>query len=614
MGGMRCLPLIAFFASIITALAQTELPPGGEPLLAPDAIAGKQVFNPGNLDGKPVASAELVEVDGPGFVQAMRVTLEQPGGPWWNGSLYLPVNKAVQKGDKLLARLYFRSVENSEESGQGFATVFVQGPPKHYKKYHVREIQAGKTWQEILLPFEVTDNLKARRLTFLIGPGGGSKTQVWEVGGIELLNYGPDIKLDDLPVTRTTYGGREHDADWRAMADARIEKHRKGDFTIKVVDADGKPVEGVEVQVQQRRHAYHFGTAINVAQLIGEGEDSDRYREVLLEYFNQGGPENGLKWPPWAGDWDKRWRQETTLEALQWLQDNGFYIRGHVMVWPARLHLPKSLQPLMPDDPKEADPIVKEKVLEHITDIATKTSAYVEEWDVINEPYSNHYLMDAFGDEVMVDWFKEANRNLPSRGLYLNDYSILSAQGRDLKHQQHYEKTLRYLIDNGAPITGMGMQGHFGETPTDIERVYEILEHFHSEFPDLAIRVTEFDVNTRDEVLQADYTRDFLTIVFSHPGTVGIQLWGFWEGRHWRPQAAMFAKDWRAKPNAEMWREYVKEIWWTDVTGKTNAEGEFAGRGFLGDYVVRVAGDEAVVFTQVNEVQEEGEVVITLDR
>lgn len=587
---MRWIPMVLFWVAALSLQAQVKLPPGGLELLPADAIEGKKVFNPGSLEGRPVASAELVDAEGPNISKALRVNLLQPGGVFYNGAIHLPVPHAVKKGDVLLAHLFFRTIESEDETGQSFATVFVQGPPKSYKKYLVREIQAGKEWREILLPFEVTDDLKAGRLSFLIGVGGGSKPQIWEVGGINLLNYGQDARLDELPLTRATYGGRDMDASWRQAAAERIEQHRKGDFTIKIIDAAGNPMEGVKIQLRLSKHAYHFGTAISVSNLMGESDDNARYREVLLEYFNQSGPENALKWPPWAGDWQSRWNQETTIAALKWLQDRGFYIRGHVMVWPSREHLPKSLQTLMPSDPKQANPILRGKVIEHIADIAQKTAPYVREWDVINEPYTNHYLMDAFGDEVMVEWFKEARQHLPEQGLYLNDFSILTSQGRDLNHQQHYEKTLRFLKDSDAPLTGMGMQGHFGETPTDIDRVYEILEYFHKEFPDLDIRITEFDVDTRDEQLQADYTRDFLTIVFSHPATVGVQLWGFWEGAHWRPNAAMFDKSWRAKPNAEVWRRLIKDVWWTELSGKTDAAGEFPGRGFYGQYEVQIDG------------------------
>lgn len=128
------------------------------------------------------------------------------------------------------------------------------------------------------------------------------------------------------------------------------------------------------------------------------------------------------------------------------------------------------------------------------------------------------------------------------------------------------------------------MQGHFSSSPTGIPLVYNILERFHNAFPELDIRITEFDVTTDDEEMQADYTRDLLTIAFSHPATVGVQCWGFWENAHWRPSGAMFTADWREKPNATIWRQLTQEIWWNDFSGTTDVNGSYANRGFYGDY------------------------------
>ena len=63
----------------------------------------------------------------------------------------------------------------------------------------------------------------------------------------------------------------------------------------------------------------------------------------------------------------------------------------------------------------------------------------------------------------MVDWFAAARRNLPGTPLFINDYSILSGGGQDVAHQDHYEATIAYLLEAGAPLDGIGMQGHFGD-------------------------------------------------------------------------------------------------------------------------------------------------------
>jgi len=206
---------------------------------------------------------------------------------------------------------------------------------------------------------------------------------------------------------------------------------------------------------------------------------------------------------------------------------------------------------------------------------------------VLNEPFDNHDVMDILGRGVMVDWFELAQQAAPEARLYINDYAILAAGGRtDTAHQAYYEDTIRFLLEQGAPLEGIGMQGHFGENVTPPETVLQLLDRF-GQFG-LPIQITEFDVDTRDEQLQADYTRDFMTAVFSHPAVNGFVMWGFWEGAHWRPESALFRRDWSERPNAAAYRERVFDRWRTEVEAVTDGEGRITTRGFLGDYTAKI--------------------------
>ena len=249
----------------------------------------------------------------------------------------------------------------------------------------------------------------------------------------------------------------------------------------------------------------------------------------------------------------------------------------------------------------------------HITDVSEQTAGLIDEWDVLNEPFDNHYLMDAFGDDKMVDWFVLADELNPNAVLYINDYSIVSGGGTNTAHQDHYFNTIEYLITNGAPIEGIGIQSHFSATPTSIARVYDVLDRYATAFPNLDIRSTEFDITTTDEAMQGDYTRDFLTIFFSHPSTVGVQVWGFWAGAHWRPSAAMYDESWRAKPNQEAWQSLVFDTWWSQFDLTTNAAGEVSERGFYGDYKVDLIVEGAVSDTIYFTLQKDSDNIIELD-
>jgi GH35 family endo-1,4-beta-xylanase len=221
----------------------------------------------------------------------------------------------------------------------------------------------------------------------------------------------------------------------------------------------------------------------------------------------------------------------------------------------------------------------------HILETAGKYSGRVVEWDVVNEPYANHDLMDTLGNEEMARWFKLTRQADPKARLYINDYGILSAGGRDAAHHDAYEKTIRQLLAADAPIDGIGMQGHFAWRLTPPTRIWEILDRFAA--LGLRIQVTEMNINITDTRLQADYTRDLLMTLFAHPAVDGIVCWAVVANPRAKDQAvAMFNTDWTPRPNGQEWLNLVHGQWWTLQNLKTDELGQADIRGFLGSYRV----------------------------
>lgn len=186
----------------------------------------------------------------------------------------------------------------------------------------------------------------------------------------------------------------------------------------------------------------------------------------------------------------------------------------------------------------------------------------------------------------MVSWFKAAHEELPTAQLYLNDFSNDDIS-TDPEHVAHFEHTIRFLLGRGAPLDGLGLQGHFSTRPNAPENILATLDRYQKEF-NLPVRFTEFDMPAGDEQLQADFTRDFLILAYSHPSVVGVQHWGFWEGNHWKPPAAMYRADWSEKPNAKVYKDLVLHQWRTALTAMTDADGRCSVRGFYGEYRVTV--------------------------
>ena len=129
----------------------------------------------------------------------------------------------------------------------------------------------------------------------------------------------------------------------------------------------------------------------------------------------------------------------------------------------------------------------------------------------------------------------------------------------------------------------------------------------------LPIEATELDIVTGDEQLQADYLRDHLIAFFSHPATTGVVMWGFWEGRHWRPSAALWRRDWSIKPNGKAWTDLVRHQWWTDAKGTTDSRVPARYGASLGDYEVTVAGGGKSKTVKTTLRREGGSVAVQLD-
>jgi endo-1,4-beta-xylanase len=213
-----------------------------------------------------------------------------------------------------------------------------------------------------------------------------------------------------------------------------------------VRDETGRPVAGAAVEVWMKRHEFGFGTAVNASYLYDGTEDDNkrRYRAETKRLFNKAVLENALKWPASEGAWGGGQR-EKALKTIRWLRDEGLDVRGHCLVWPSWKNTPKNLQDL------KGDPAaLRRRVAERVTEAVAATRGTLVEWDVVNEPFTNHDLMDVLGWDVMIEWFKLARLADPGTKLYINDYSILAGGAGWSDHRQHYEGTLRMLVDGSA--------------------------------------------------------------------------------------------------------------------------------------------------------------------
>lgn len=383
--------------------------------------------------------------------------------------------------------------------------------------------------------------------------------------------------------------------------DDRIETHRTAALSVTVVDDEGEPVPDTDVEVSMNRHAFGFGTAVNAAYLVEETDDGDRYRTTIPKLFNKAVLENHHKW----GFWDVPAERERAEAATEWLLEQGLEMRGHACIWQKRD------QGAIPDDVVEAmddgDAEYIETAAEsHIRDIVGYYSdvSGLTEWDVLNEQVEEHEMTAIVDPEssptnspTAAEWFRTAASADPDAQLFVNEYSILA--GDEAEHKDAFEALVEYLVDEGAPLEGLGLQCHHWSpkqrrTPTQL---LETLDRFAEHVP--AIQIHEYDTWGEEwsEVMEAEYLYTLLKTVFSHPAVEGFFMWGFWDEIHWHGNAPLFRSDWSKKPAYDVYTDLVFDEWWTEETGRTDDDGVFRTTAVLGEYEISAAADDATATT-----------------
>jgi len=268
----------------------------------------------------------------------------------------------------------------------------------------------------------------------------------------------------------------------------------------------------------------------------------------------------------------------STAEAIyKFCADSDIVMRGHCMFWCTDRNVQGWVKQLDKD-------VMRKVVKRRAMDVTSRFKGRIEEFDLNNELIFGNFYRRNLGDGIikdMADWAKQGN---PKAMLYLNEQGSLASGGRNA---DKYIALIKKTLTQGVKIDGLGCQGHFSKM-VDPEKVQTTLDRL-AQF-NLPIKITEYDFSTDDEQAKAKHLEDFYTICFAHPAVEGILMWGFWEGAHWRPKAALWKRDWTETPAARTYRDLVFDKWWTKKTGKADDKGTYRAKAFYGKYAIESQG------------------------
>lgn len=500
----------------------------------------------------------------------------------WHAQVKAKSIAPAAAGDVLILKLDVRATAKDPSTHEAAVMIVAQQSEAPYEVDAETVVLATEKWTTHELPLRLKRNYAAGQMHVALN--FGVCRQRVQVRNVSCSNIGQRESTHGLRKPAVTYEGREADAPWRAAAAARIEKLRKKDVKLRVVDAAGKPVAGAKVEFKLRRHEFPFGTAVTADRILGDSPDDLKYREILKENFNSAVFENDMKWPAWIGEYsDAAAHQARVEQAVDWLRGNNIEVRGHCVVWPELPRLPSDVREMVRQRNLKA---LRAAIDQRAADIVAKFAGRVADWDVINEPTTHASLQQLGGIDLLAECFRASAKADPAAKLYLNDFMLFSYGALNGGRIDELFNMVKQIKESGAPIHGVGEQAHFDEVLVSPLRMIELLDRF--EKLGLPMRITEFDVASEDEQLQADYLRDFLTVAFSHPNVDGFLFWGFSQKNHWKPLAALWRDDWTRRPIADAYIDLVTKQWQTAGDATTDANGEISIRGFRGDYEATV--------------------------
>lgn len=306
---------------------------------------------------------------------------------------------------------------------------------------------------------------------------------------------------------------------------------------------------------QSLREAFQPFFKVGAAVPVTAGLPADE-TALLTRNFVSVTPENLMK-PEALQPREGTFRFKAADAFLDRAKRLGLEVHGHTLVWHAQC----------PDwffrdgDAPASRELVLERMRHHITTVAGRYRGRIARWDVVNEAISDgpEFLrpskwFKATGEDFLVESFKAAHAADAQARLFYNDYHIESGakRGKTLR-------MLRLLRERGAPVHGVGIQGHWSLDQVPFDEIERAIIAFHAE--GLRVAVTELDidvvprrvagadvsarnVSTEDpyakgcpnEVLrrQAEQYERLFTLFRKHSDKLDlVTFWGLHDGRSW---------------------------------------------------------------------------------
>ncbi|MBJ33463.1 MAG: hypothetical protein CMC89_01930 [Flavobacteriaceae bacterium] len=389
----------------------------------------------------------------------------------------------------------------------------------------------------------------------------------------------------------------------------RIENIRKGEVQLAFV-LDGKPFkDNASIDLELVRHEFSFGVSMTQASSLS-GKAQSIYRNRVKELFNF--VTLGFYWAARDEKNDLTRYNRMMRRKVEWAVANDIKIKGHPLLW--HESLPKWVVDFK-------DPVALEKIIFKRMQDLLLDYPEIQYWDVYNEaiaPFKNHVTPSGVTRWItykggiypaMLELYAFANKTAPNKIYTNNHYHPTDPE---------FLKLNEYFIDQNVGYQAIGMQAHMQTHANvfDEQELWDLVSTFTPlgkdiQFTEVTVTSSKLFNNWKDhgvfleerkaawkkgekmdlpslqhkEVYQADYIKDFYTLLFSHPSVSSITMWNLTDRNAWRGHAAgILDNDLKPKKAFFTLKELIKDTWSTKLKTEFNFNERLTFSGFYGKY------------------------------
>ena len=232
----------------------------------------------------------------------------------------------------------------------------------------------------------------------------------------------------------------EQNDTWRKRAAEGIERYRKGDGVVTVVDEAGNPVSNAKIKLTQKTHEFRFGANLFMLDELETDEKNEKYKKYFSDVFNMATlpfywdalePERGN--PRYAKDSPKIYRRPAPDLCIEFCEKHGIEPREHALAYDH--FFPEWLYDASVDE-------VKRELERRFSEVSERYADKIPTIEVTNEMGWTKGKTTFYDEPDFVEWcFKLAEKYFPNNQLVINDRTGDSWGGKCRATDKYYAYT-----------------------------------------------------------------------------------------------------------------------------------------------------------------------------